>query len=312
MHPGVGLDLSQIQASLVSDGIAVANRKPERGSQWSDAISAIIDNPSAPLNIAKYTAKLSFECLDSSESIEATDFLSGILRDQPADATGLRLAAPERSSEMDDGEDKTRLDKLVGDIALGLSITGIQGRSLAIASDDVHERLSGLRELLDEAQADSEVSSDVQAKLLACLRDTDEAKTSLPPSLPPEARLQQLDPSSRCTSNPLRAALWNDLDARIKVFQEAFVSNLLFTKSRAKQAAAAWDLLLDADRTMNDSGILSGCGELVRLSDSDADAMAEMNLKLSGKFAENAIYLEKTEPHLDFFLAKLTDNDPYL
>ncbi|KAG8972734.1 snoRNA-binding rRNA-processing protein utp10, partial [Tulasnella sp. 427] len=53
--------------------------KPERGSKWSDAVSAIIDNPSAPLNIVKYTAKLSFESLDSSENIEATDFLSGIL-----------------------------------------------------------------------------------------------------------------------------------------------------------------------------------------------------------------------------------------
>ncbi|KIO18491.1 hypothetical protein M407DRAFT_31862 [Tulasnella calospora MUT 4182] len=217
----------------------------------------------------------------------------------------------------------------------GLSATGIQGRSLAITSDDVQARLSGLRELLENIKtedADATAAEEVQAKLMACLRETDEAVLRLAYSKP--SLLLQSVPKEDLLSTILAAASASSAsrhiislhlafladgfakqypDERIKIFQEAFVPNLLFTKSRAKQASTAWNLLLgiEGNSAMSDLGILSGCSELLQPS-LDAAIMGEMNLKLSNKLAENAIYLEKTESHCDFFLAKLTDSDPYM
>ncbi|KAG9044794.1 snoRNA-binding rRNA-processing protein utp10 [Tulasnella sp. UAMH 9824] len=310
--------------------------KPERGAQWSEVTSAILDNQSTPLHIVKHAAKLAFESLESSsESLEATDFLSGILFGvNQRKPQAFRAAALEHSAGMEDDE-KAKFDKLVADIALGLSVTGIQGRSLAISSDDVQARLSGLRELLENIEAedgDATVPEEVRAKIMACLRDNDEAvlglaysKSSLLlQSIPREDLLSAiLSAASASSASRHIISLHHTFladgfakrypEERLKIFQEAFVPNLLFTKSRAKQASTAWSHLLgtEGNGAMGDLGILSGCSELLQ-PNLDASAMAEMNLKLSNKLAENAIYLEKTESHRDFFLAKLTDSDPYL
>ncbi|KAG8912993.1 snoRNA-binding rRNA-processing protein utp10, partial [Tulasnella sp. 417] len=288
------------------------------------------------LELLTVVIALSFDSLDSSsESLEATDFLSGILFGiNQRKPQAFRAAASEHSTGMED-EEKTKFDKLVADIALGLSAVGIQGRSLAITSDDVQARLSGLRELFGSIHAEDAgamVADDVQAKLMACLRDSDETVLSLAYSEP--ALLLQSIPKEDLLPAILSAAsapsasrhiislhlkfLADDFakrypDERLRIFQDAFVPNLLFTKSRAKQTSTVWKLLIGTDETsaMSDIGILSGCSELLQ-PNLDAAAMAEMNLKLSSKLAENAIYLEKTESHSDFFLAKLTDDDPYL
>lgn len=97
----------------------ILNRKPERGAQWSNVLSAILDSPSAPQPIVQSIARLSFEAVDTSaNNIEATDFLSGILfginQRRPQ---AFRLAAFEHSSGMED-EDKVKFDKLIADIAM--------------------------------------------------------------------------------------------------------------------------------------------------------------------------------------------------
>lgn len=97
----------------------VVSRKPERGAQWSEVMSAVLDNPSTPLHIVKQAAKSAFESLESSsESLEATDFLSGILFGiNQRKPQAFRAAASEHSVGMED-EEKANFDKLVADIAL--------------------------------------------------------------------------------------------------------------------------------------------------------------------------------------------------